>query len=74
MITINTQEELEALIVNGQIIIDDDLTITCDVSVKTSIKAWDIDGMNIKAWGIDGWSLDALSTNVTRIIIDREGR
>ena len=47
---INTQEELEALIDdNGDIVIDDDLTINCNIKIEANIQAWDIKAADIEA-------------------------
>ena len=58
-IVINTQEELEALIVDGCIAINNNLRITCDVSVEVDIKAWNIKAGNINAGNIDARDINA---------------
>ena len=68
MITINKQKELEALIINGEIVIDDDLTINCDINLPgIDIKAWDIDANDIKARNIDARNIDALDIKARNI-------
>ena len=50
---IDTQKELEALIVDGNIIIGDHLTINCSISLpEVNIKARDIKALDIKAGDI----------------------
>ena len=71
-IVINTQEELEALIVDGCIAINNNLRITCDVSVEVDIKAWNIKAGNINAGNIDArdinaWNIKAGNINAGNI-------
>ena len=66
-VVINTQEELEALIVDGRIVIDDHLHITCNVRVEADIKAWNIKAWNIKAWNIKAWNINAGNINAGNI-------
>ena len=67
---INTQEELKALIIKNKIVIDDDLTINCDIyllginiearDIKArDIRAWDIKARDIKARDIRAWDIKA---------------
>lgn len=52
-VIIKKQEELEALIRGGNIIINDDLVIECDINIEAHIKARNIKARNIKAMKID---------------------
>ena len=57
---INTQEELEALIDdNGDIVIDDDLTINCNIKIEANIQAWDIKAADIEAWDIKAADIES---------------
>ena len=66
-IVINTQEELEALIVDGCIAINNNLRITCDVSVEVDIKAWNIKAGNINAGNIDARDINARNIDARNI-------
>jgi hypothetical protein len=73
MITINTQQELEALIIDYKIIIDDDLTIKCDIHLPgvaidaRNIKAFNIKASNINASNINARNIDAWDVNTSNI-------
>ena len=73
MITVNTQEELEAFIVDDTIVIDDDLTIKCYINLpEISIKAYDIKAMkfearNIEAGDINVWNIEARNIDARNI-------
>ena len=70
---INTQEELEALIDdNGDIVIDDDLTINCNIKIEANIQAWDIkaadiESRNIKAGNLGAWSIKTANIEASNI-------
>lgn len=56
---IRTQEEMEALIVDGVVDIDDDLVVICDIQIEASINARNINARDIKAEDIDAWNIHA---------------
>ena len=61
MITINTQQELEALIDdNGNIVIEDDLKINCNIEINANISAWNLNVWNLKARNINCFNINAL--------------
>lgn len=57
---INTQKELEALIDdNGNIVINDDLMLNCDIKIEANINAWNLKAKNISCWDIKAWDIEA---------------
>ena len=78
MKTYNTQAEIDADIIEGKLIVDDNITITFDCTIGAhieardikardikarNIKAWDINARNIKAWDIKAWDIKAWDIN-----------
>jgi len=58
-VTINKQEELEALMDNNSIIIKDNLIIKCDIDINAFITAYNIRAKNIKACTIEANTIKA---------------
>ena len=68
MITINTQQELEALIDdNGNIVIEDDLKINCNIEINANISAWNLNVWNLKARNINCFNINALDIDALDI-------
>ncbi len=63
----NTQAEIEADIKNGELFVDDDLTITFDCTIDASINAWNINAGNINALDIDARDINARNINALNI-------
>ena len=57
----NTQSEIEADIKNGELFVDDDITITFDCTIDAGIIAWDINAEDIKARNITSLNITALN-------------
>ena len=55
----NTQSEIEADIKNGELFVDDDITITFDCTIDAGIIAWDINAEDIKARNITSLNINA---------------
>ena len=67
MITINNQEELNALLNDdGNLIVKDNLTININIDAQ-NIKARNINARNINARDIDVWNIDAGDINAQNI-------
>ena len=54
-----TNEELKALIKDGQIVLKEDLICNFDIDVDADINAWEIDAGDIEAWNINAWNINA---------------
>lgn len=80
MKTYNTQDEIDADILDGILKIDDDITITFNCSINASVYAWGINAMNINAvdinacdinaWDINAWDINAWDINARNINAD----
>lgn len=64
---INTQEELEDLIVEGQIVIKGDLILKCNIDIDNDIQAKNIQAFHIKARNIDAYNIDAKNIQAKNI-------
>ena len=73
MITINTQEELEALIIDGEIVAIDHLIINCNIDLPgidieaRNIKAKNINAKDIRAHNINTYNINACNINANII-------
>ena len=68
----NTQAEIEADIKNGELFVDDDLTITFDCTIDAgiiarNINAWDINAEDINAGNINALNINARNINARNI-------
>jgi hypothetical protein len=61
-------EELKSLIVDGNIIIQDNIMCNFNIDVKANIKAWSIKSWDIKANDIDARNIDAWNIDVNASI------
>ena len=52
-------EELKELIVDGNIVVNDDIECNFNIDVKANIKAKDINAWDIKAKDINAWDINA---------------
>ena len=66
-VIIKKQEELEALIRGGNIIINDNLVIECDINIEAHISAIDITARDINAWNIKARNIDAFDIKAMKI-------
>ena len=68
----NTQSEIEADIKNGELFVDDDITITFDCTIDAgiiarNINAWDINAEDINAGNINALNINARNINARNI-------
>ncbi len=63
----NTQSEIEADIKNGELFVDDDLTITFDCTIDASINALNINARNIDALDIKAEDIKSRNINAGNI-------
>ena len=65
----NTQEQIDADIINGVLTIDGSVQFKYDVKISGAIKVkWDIDALNIDALNISATDIDAKNINANNII------
>ncbi len=58
-----TQSEVEKDIKNGVLVIDDDVTFECSISIDASIDACDINACDINAYNIKAGDINAYDIN-----------
>ena len=63
MRVIKDNEELKSLIVDGKIIIDDNIECNFNINVEADINAWDINAGDINAWNITACNISAWDIN-----------
>jgi len=54
-----TQTEVDADLVQGNLIVDDDVKFECEVTIPGDINAGDINARNINAYNINAYNIDA---------------
>ena len=60
MKTYKTQQEVEKDIQNNELLIKDDVTFECSITISASIKVTgNINAKDINAWEINAWNINA---------------
>jgi len=64
MKTYKTQQEVEKDIQNNELLIKDDVTFECSITISASIKVTgNINAKDINAWDINAWNINARDIN-----------